>query len=144
MPICGWIGATFVAGGHPTLLGVINSFIHVFMYTYYMLSAFGPHMQKYLWWKKYLTAMQIIQFIVIFFHNVQMLFTSCNFPKPLSFLLTLNSVIFIYMFGSFYIKNYMKSNEHREPKANGAVNGISNGVNGTIGLNNGVNHNKSD
>lgn len=122
MPICGWIGAKFFAGGHPTLLGVINSFIHVFMYTYYMLSAFGPHMQKYLWWKKHLTTMQIVQFVIIFLHNIQMLFTNCNFPKPLSFLLVLNAGIFIYMFGSFYVDNYIK----REPKANGcaAVNGM--------------------
>lgn len=30
------------------------------MYSYYFLSALGPHMQKYLWWKKYLTRMQIV------------------------------------------------------------------------------------
>lgn len=38
----------------------INSFIHVVMYSYYGLAAFGPHMQKYLWWKKYLTIMQMV------------------------------------------------------------------------------------
>ncbi|KAL6433269.1 hypothetical protein ACFW04_006455 [Cataglyphis niger] len=106
MPIVAWIGIKFFAGGHPTLLGVINAFIHIFMYTYYMLAAFGPHMQKYLWWKKYLTTMQIVQFIIIFFHNLQMLFTNCNFPKPLSFLLAFNAGLFIYMFGSFYVNNY--------------------------------------
>jgi len=31
---------------------MLNCFIHTLMYAYYMLSAFGPHMQKYLWWKK--------------------------------------------------------------------------------------------
>lgn len=46
-------------GGHGTLLGLINSFIHVIMYVYYMLSAI-PSMQKYLWWKRYLTIMQIV------------------------------------------------------------------------------------
>ncbi|XP_067213111.1 very long chain fatty acid elongase 1-like isoform X5 [Linepithema humile] len=128
MPICAWIGAKFFAGGHPTLLGVINSFIHIFMYTYYMLAAFGPHMQKYLWWKKHLTTMQIVQFIIIFFHNLQMLFTNCNFPKPLSFLLVLNSGLFIYMFGSFYVKNYMKPTERRERKINKIVNIATNGT----------------
>lgn len=47
------------SGGHGTLLGLINSFIHVIMYMYYMLSAI-PSMQKYLWWKRYLTIMQIV------------------------------------------------------------------------------------
>lgn len=138
MPICAWIGVKFFAGGHPTLLGVINSFIHIFMYTYYMLAAFGPHMQKYLWWKRYLTTMQIVQFIIIFFHNFQMLFTSCNFPKPLSILLVLNSGLFIYMFGSFYINNYVKSKDKqsemtKEPKKNNGVVRIT--ANGSISVN---------
>lgn len=50
----------FSLGGHGTLLGLINSFIHVIMYVYYMLAAMGPSIQKYLWWKKYLTIMQIV------------------------------------------------------------------------------------
>ena len=37
-----------------------NSFIHVVMYTYYMLAAVGPHMQPYLWWKKHLTKLQLV------------------------------------------------------------------------------------
>lgn len=48
-----------ILGGHGTLLGLINSFIHVLMYMYYMLSAI-PSMQKYLWWKKFLTQAQIV------------------------------------------------------------------------------------
>ncbi|KAG5867431.1 hypothetical protein JTB14_010007 [Gonioctena quinquepunctata] len=59
MPICAWIGLTFLPGGHATMLGWINSFIHVIMYTYYFLSSLGPGIQEYLWWKKYLTAMQM-------------------------------------------------------------------------------------
>ncbi|EDO27351.1 predicted protein [Nematostella vectensis] len=37
-----------------------NSFIHVIMYLYYGLSAMGPSVQKYLWWKRYLTKMQLV------------------------------------------------------------------------------------
>ncbi|KAL7016251.1 hypothetical protein ACKWTF_009976 [Chironomus riparius] len=59
MPFCAFIGVKYFAGGHGTLLGLINSFIHVIMYIYYMLSAI-PSMQKYLWWKRYLTIMQIV------------------------------------------------------------------------------------
>ena len=28
--------------------------VHVFMYFYYFMSSFGPSVQKYLWWKRYL------------------------------------------------------------------------------------------
>ncbi|CAH2074986.1 unnamed protein product, partial [Iphiclides podalirius] len=46
-------------------LGTINSFVHIVMYAYYGLSSF-PGLAKYLWWKKYLTSMQMIQFLLIF------------------------------------------------------------------------------
>ena len=39
----------------------INSSIHTMMYTYYALAAIGPSMQKYLWWKKYMTKMQLVR-----------------------------------------------------------------------------------
>ena len=39
---------------------MINAGVHVIMYFYYGLSAAGPRFQKYLWWKKYLTAVQLV------------------------------------------------------------------------------------
>lgn len=88
-------------------MGLINSFIHVCMYAYYMLAAMGPQVQKHLWWKKYLTVMQIIQFLIVFVHTIQIQFQSdCGFPKSIGALLTLNAGLFTYMFGSFYIRSY--------------------------------------
>ncbi|XP_076248347.1 very long chain fatty acid elongase 7 [Calliopsis andreniformis] len=114
MPICAWIGCRFLPNGHGTLLGVINAFIHVIMYTYYMLSSMGPHMSKYLWWKKHLTLLQLIQFSIIFVHSMLGLVNGCNYPKPILFLLALNAIIFIYMFGSFYIENYIKGDKRKK------------------------------
>lgn len=54
------IYAVFILGGHGTLLGMINSFIHIIMYGYYFVSSLGPQYQKYLWWKKHLTSMQMV------------------------------------------------------------------------------------
>ncbi|XP_053685580.1 elongation of very long chain fatty acids protein 7 [Sabethes cyaneus] len=109
MPICGFIGVKYFAGGHGTLLGVINSFIHVCMYAYYMLAAMGPKVQKYLWWKRYLTVMQIIQFIIVFYHTIQVQFQpSCGYPKSIAALLTLNAALFIYMFSTFYVRSYLR------------------------------------
>ena len=39
---------------------MLNCVVHVIMYTYYGLSALGPAYQKYLWWKKYLTTIQLV------------------------------------------------------------------------------------
>ena len=52
---------TVFAGGHGTFLGLINTFVHIIMYTYYLLAALGPTVQKYLWWKKYLTILQMVR-----------------------------------------------------------------------------------
>lgn len=42
------------------------SFVHICMYSYYMLSAMGPQYQKYLWWKKYMTELQIVSILFAF------------------------------------------------------------------------------
>ncbi|XP_067008093.2 very long chain fatty acid elongase AAEL008004 [Anabrus simplex] len=107
MPICAWIGTKFLAGGHGTLLGLINTFVHVIMYTYYLLAALGPQYQKYLWWKKYLTTLQMIQFVIVFLHNAQLLVYECNYPKTIVVLLTINALYFLYLFGAFYYRTYV-------------------------------------
>lgn len=38
----------------------MNAAIHVLMYLYYGLASCGPKIQKYLWWKKYLTIIQMV------------------------------------------------------------------------------------
>ncbi|CAK9797109.1 Elongation of very long chain fatty acids protein [Anthophora plagiata] len=121
MPICAWIGCKFLPNGHGTLLGLINCFIHIIMYTYYMLSSIGPQMNKYLWWKKYLTTLQLIQFCIIFVHSAQLLFNGCNYPIFITFLLMLNAAIFIYMFGSFYVQNYIKNEKRKADERNMAM-----------------------
>lgn len=51
----------FVPGGMGTFHALLNCVVHVIMYTYYGLSAMGPNYQKYLWWKKYLTTIQLVR-----------------------------------------------------------------------------------
>lgn len=53
MPVSVWWGVKFTPGGHSSFFGFLNTFVHIIMYTYYMLAAMGPKVQKYLWWKKY-------------------------------------------------------------------------------------------
>ncbi|VVC92251.1 unnamed protein product [Leptidea sinapis] len=60
MPLASWIGAKYVAGGQCVLVGYINSFVHAIMYSYYLVSGLGPEYRKYLWWKKYVTLIQLV------------------------------------------------------------------------------------
>jgi len=41
-------------------IGFLNSVVHVIMYFYYMVAAMGPKYQKYIWWKKYMTRIQLV------------------------------------------------------------------------------------
>ncbi len=50
----------FVPGGHESFGALFNTFVHVIMYTYYFFAAFGPRFQKYLWWKRHLTKLQVL------------------------------------------------------------------------------------
>lgn len=55
-----WGTTKYMPGGHETFIGMINSFVHIIMYFYYMMAAMGPQYQKYLWWKKYITTLQMV------------------------------------------------------------------------------------
>lgn len=79
------------------------------MYTYYLIAGLGPEYQKYLWWKKYVTELQLVQFVIILIHNLQVLPRDCNYPKGIVILLTINASLFIYLFGSFFVKTYRKN-----------------------------------
>lgn len=60
MPMSVWFGVKFTPGGHSSFFGFLNTFVHIIMYSYYLIAALGPKYQKYLWWKKYLTTIQMV------------------------------------------------------------------------------------
>ncbi|KAL5283771.1 hypothetical protein ACFFRR_006194 [Megaselia abdita] len=108
MPMISWGTTKYYPGGHGTFIGLINSFVHIIMYAYYLLSALGPQMQKYLWWKKYITNMQMIQFCMAFIHQMQLLFTDCGFPRWSVCFTLPNAIFFYFLFNDFYQKSYKK------------------------------------
>ncbi len=72
MPLSVWPGLKFMPGGHASFFGLLNTFVHIFMYAYYMLSAMGPKYQKYVWWKQHMTTLQMVQFVGIMVHAFQL------------------------------------------------------------------------
>jgi elongation of very long chain fatty acids protein 7 len=62
MPLSVWFGVKFTPGGHSSFFGLLNTFVHIIMYGYYLVAALGPQYQKFLWWKKYLTGLQMVSF----------------------------------------------------------------------------------
>jgi hypothetical protein len=47
-------------GGHGTFLGYTNSIVHAVMYAYYFVTSTWPEYKGNIWWKKYITQLQMV------------------------------------------------------------------------------------
>jgi elongation of very long chain fatty acids protein 7 len=79
------------------------------MYTYYMLAAMGPAVQKYLWWKKYLTVLQMVQFVAIMIHAFQLLISNpCGYSLAFVIFIGSHAIMFYFLFKNFFLQSYKK------------------------------------
>ncbi|XP_053204515.1 elongation of very long chain fatty acids protein 4-like [Panonychus citri] len=102
-----WVGAKFVPGGSALTGAMVNCFVHVIMYSYYGLTACGPTIQKYLWWKKYLTILQLIQFTAGVVLGLHAIITNCQFTRWMQYFFVCYAFSFIILFSNFYNGAYV-------------------------------------
>lgn len=121
VPFFCWLGIKLAPGGSNGFFPLVNSFIHVLMYVYYGLSTLGPKIQPYLWWKKQLTTLQMVQFILVMINAAYAYtLTDCKFPIIFLYLQGSVAAIFLILFSMFYKSAYsrkkqmMKEQEARE------------------------------
>lgn len=88
----------------------VNSAVHVIMYMYYFLASFGSHMKPYLWWKKYLTVIQIYQHFAVIGHGLIPLFYNCGYPKFFIYLALPQGLLGLVLFLNFYVLTYTEKN----------------------------------
>ncbi|XP_015607876.1 elongation of very long chain fatty acids protein AAEL008004 [Cephus cinctus] len=119
MPLISWGATKYYPGGHGTFIGVINSFVHIVMYTYYLLAAMLPQYQKYFWWKKYITTLQMGQFCLAFLHSFQLLIYDCEYPRWSLILILPNVMFFYFLFSDFYNKAYSYGSSAKKIKPSG-------------------------
>ncbi|XP_074647946.1 very long chain fatty acid elongase 4-like [Tubulanus polymorphus] len=113
-----WLGVKYVAGGQSFFIALLNSSVHIMMYSYYGLAAFGPHMQKYLWWKRYMTRIQLIQFLMFVTHSGYNVFmTDCDFPQGFNVAVFLYSISLIALFTNFYVREYIHKQQKKTKKS---------------------------
>eukprot|EP01114_Cavostelium_apophysatum_P017936 TRINITY_DN5433_c0_g1_i1.p1 TRINITY_DN5433_c0_g1~~TRINITY_DN5433_c0_g1_i1.p1 ORF type:complete len:319 (-),score=40.64 TRINITY_DN5433_c0_g1_i1:64-936(-) len=98
-----------------------NTFVHVIMYYYYFLSALGTNV----WWKKYITGLQIVQFISSFILSAPYLYYSIGYSPngefspqcagwgPFLFTCAAN-FSFLLLFANFYGKTYPDKTSSRK------------------------------
>ena len=118
MPFCSYIGMRIGPSGHPTLGTMINCLVHVIMYGYYFLTCLGPKVKPYLWWKKYLTAIQLAQFAFIKVHMLQIILRpNCDYPKESVAIMIIVMSLFTVLFANFYIHSYVKRTQFKRSKS---------------------------
>jgi len=133
-----WWVVMWIPGGNSYFGSSLNCLVHVVMYLYYGLSAI-PSLRNKLWWKKYITKFQLVQFIITLSHTSLVYYLDCNFPHWGIYLLGGYMVIMLVLFSNFYYQTYKKAAAARAAhKAAALQNGSSSSSSSSSGLN-GVN-----
>ncbi|XP_060082458.1 elongation of very long chain fatty acids protein 1-like [Ylistrum balloti] len=133
LPFNWWFGIKFAPGGWGTFHAFINAMVHSVMYMYYFLSAGGPTIQKYLWWKKYITTIQIAQFILVIFHTLStfLFVKDCDYPDLFVKAVLFYNLCFLALFMNFYMKTYRQKpkfdDKEKKVYTNGQINHLQNG-----------------
>lgn len=117
VPIASWSVFKFYPSIENAMYPFINTIVHVIMYVYYTMASFGPQVEPYLGWKKYLTALQLVQFLLIIVHSVRAPFIGCPLNSVFVVLISvLLGGIFFYLFYCFYQDNYCHNNNSIQVK----------------------------
>jgi len=92
---------------------MLNSFVHVVMYSHYLVTSFGIRNP----FKKYITMVQLTQFAIDFVHAITILTGFGNYPKRLATIQFVYQIFMLTLFGKFYIKSYSKPAKNRPASA---------------------------
>ncbi|KAL7383515.1 hypothetical protein ABVT39_012157 [Epinephelus coioides] len=126
-----WFVMNWVPCGHSYFGASLNSFVHVVMYSYYGLSAI-PAIRPYLWWKKYITQFQLIQFFLTMSQTMCAVIWPCGFPKGWLYFQISYMVTLIFLFSNFYVQTYKKhSGSLKKEHQNGSPASTNGHANGT-------------
>jgi len=108
--------------GNVYLPAFLNAFIHVLMYSHYLVTSLGYKS----WWSQYLTSLQLIQFVLITVQSVYSYYLGpqCSYDF-IKVLLTVYMGSMLVLFSNFFIQQYIKkptrpagANEKEAKKSN--------------------------
>ncbi|XP_016106213.1 very long chain fatty acid elongase 2 [Sinocyclocheilus grahami] len=127
-----WCVLNWIPCGQSFFGPTLNSFIHILMYSYYGLSTI-PSMHKYLWWKRYLTQAQLVQFLLTITHTVSAWVVPCGFPLGCLKFQTFYMCTLVALFVNFYMQTYRKRKLEGDRLAKvGDLKKISNGLSSSL------------
>lgn len=104
MPLAVWTGVKYIPGGNIVIIPLINTLIHSIMYAYYGMTAAGRNV----WWKQYLTLMQVIQFIIFGIHSIYTATRpNCSYSMVYNIAELFYAAVFFVLFANFYRRTYL-------------------------------------
>jgi len=96
-----WAVVYFAPGGESYFSAAQNSFIHVLMYSYYLLSSFGVKLPK-----SFITMSQMLQFLLNMIQaTYDILFPHPKYPLFLARLLFCYMISLLVLFANFFVKD---------------------------------------
>lgn len=99
----------YSGGGYATVLGLLNSFVHIIMYGYYFTTSYKSELKKSIWWKRHITELQLLQFLLLYVYSIGALLTKdCNNSKIFLGMGLVQGVVMFTLFGEFYYRAYIK------------------------------------
>ena len=113
MPILTWLAIKFFPHPPPALTLLLNSTVHIVMYIYYYMAA-DPRYKQNLWWKKYITVLQLVQFLILLTQVLVLYELPCIQSPVHRFFLhvaIVQDLYFIYAFSKFYIDTYITTDK---------------------------------
>ncbi|KAJ7561754.1 hypothetical protein O6H91_03G040100 [Diphasiastrum complanatum] len=116
-----WLISHHAPGGDAYFSAAVNSGVHVVMYFYYMLSAIlrddAASRYKYLFWGKYLTRFQMLQFGVNMAQAYYDLKVDAPYPQFLTKILYYYMISLLVLFSNFYRQKYSSLDKSKSHKA---------------------------
>ncbi|XP_052749579.1 elongation of very long chain fatty acids protein AAEL008004-like [Galleria mellonella] len=105
MVVIAWLCLKYDPSDHWAFMASINCIIHGIISTHYGITSLGPGYEKYIWWKKYLTLVQSIQFVLVIAHLiVQVFISACPLHSSTYWIGLANFILFMLHFTDFYNK----------------------------------------
>mmetsp|Transcript_26412 Transcript_26412/g.37184 ORF Transcript_26412/g.37184 Transcript_26412/m.37184 type:complete len:280 (-) Transcript_26412:43-882(-) len=105
-----WFNMTYYPGGEAWPSAWLNSFVHVWMYSYYFISTFGINV----FWKRYLTQLQISQ---LSFFVIQGIWLFIKGDPEFRFIGIMNGIYaltILVLFVQFYVQTYSKPRDTKK------------------------------
>lgn len=105
-----WVFRLYGGSGQFHVMGTLNTFVHSVMYSYYFISALNTNLKDNLWWKKYITIIQLIQFAIVLVQSLIVLIfnPSCQFPIFMQYMQLFQAIVMLVLFSKFYFNSYIR------------------------------------